>query len=126
MRLLLDTHALIWAMAQSRSLSSRVAALLADRTNTILVSVASAYEIEFKRPRSPELGGLPADLDGAVEAMEFDWLHVTPTHATTAGRLPRLHGDPFDRLIVAQALTEQATVLTRDPLIARYGAPVIW
>jgi PIN domain nuclease of toxin-antitoxin system len=126
MRLILDTHAFIWALAQSSRLSPRVAALISDRANEILVSAVCAYEIEFKRARSHELAGLPADLGAAVEEMDFDWLPVSHLHATTAGRLPRLHGDPFDRLIVAQALIEQATVITRDALIGPYGAPVFW
>jgi PIN domain nuclease of toxin-antitoxin system len=126
MKLLLDTHAFIWTLAQSDRLSMRVAGLVRDRANTVLVSAACAYEIEFKRSRSPELALLPADLGAAVIVMDFDWLPITPTHATIAGRLPRLHGDPFDRLLVAQALQEQATLVTRDPLIAPYGAPVVW
>ncbi len=126
MKLLLDTHALVWALAASSRLSGRGRALLSDRGNRVLVSTASAYEIEFKRSRSAELSGLPADLAEGVALLDFEWLPIHHQHAVTAGRLPRLHGDPFDRLIVAQALVERATVLTRDPLIAPYGAPVAW
>jgi PIN domain nuclease of toxin-antitoxin system len=126
MRLLLDTHAFVWAMAQSRLLSPRAAALMEDGANIVWVSVASAYEIEFKRSRDPVLSALPADLDEAVRLLGFEWLSLHPAHAVSAGRLPRLHGDPFDRMLAAQALVENATLLTRDPLVAAYGPVVAW
>ncbi len=126
MKLLIDTHVLIWALQNTAQLPSRVITLLADGTNEVLVSAGSAYEIEFKRARSQELTGLPADLEAAAEAMGFDWLPVSPAHAVMAGRLPRIHGDPFDRIIVAQALTENATIVSRDPFIEPYGVPVLW
>jgi PIN domain nuclease of toxin-antitoxin system len=125
-KLLLDTHAFVWAIAQSRLLSARAASLMADDANIVWVSAVSAYEIEYKRRRDPVLSRLPADLDEAVKLQGFEWLAVQPAHATTAGRLPRLHGDPFDRMLAAQALAEQATLLTRDPLVAAYGPVVAW
>ncbi|MDR7116799.1 type II toxin-antitoxin system VapC family toxin [Caulobacter sp. BE254] len=126
MKLLLDTHALIWALAQSRRLPPRLAALLMDTDNDVLVSVACAYEIEFKRSRSAELGLLPADIEDAVRRLDFAWLPVDARHAVVAGRLPRQHGDPFDRLIAAQGLVENATVITRDPQLVVYGVPTLW
>jgi PIN domain nuclease of toxin-antitoxin system len=125
-KLLLDTHAFVWAIAQSRLLSARAASLMADDTNIVWVSAVSAYEIEYKRRRDPVLSMLPADLDEAVNLQGFEWLAVQPAHAIAAGRLPRLHGDPFDRMLAAQALAEQATLLTRDPLVAAYGPVVAW
>jgi PIN domain nuclease of toxin-antitoxin system len=124
--LLLDTHAFVWAIAQSRLLSARAASLMQDGANTVWVSAVSAYEIEFKRRRDPVLSVLPADLDEAVGLQGFEWLALQPAHAVAAGRLPRLHGDPFDRMLAAQALVEQATLLTRDPLVAAYGPVVAW
>lgn len=126
MKLLIDTHVLIWALADSRYLSKRAARLLADGSNDVLVSAGSAYEIEFKRARSEELSSLPADLRSAAESMGLRWLPISSEHAIMAGRLPRLHGDPFDRMIVAQALVENATVVSCDALIAPYGVPVLW
>jgi PIN domain nuclease of toxin-antitoxin system len=126
MKLLLDTHALVWALAQSHRLPSRLAALLRNADNDVLVSVACAYEIEFTRPRSAELGLLPADIEDAVRALDFAWLPVDARHAVVAGRLPRQHGDPFDRLIAAQGLVENATVITRDPQLVVYGVPTLW
>jgi len=126
MKLILDTHLLIWALSRSMRLPLRVHALLSDKRHQVLASALNAYEIEFKRQRSDELAGLPAELHAATSAMGFEWLPVLPQHAVAAGRLPYLHGDPFDRLLVGQALTEQATIVTKDPWIAPYGAPVIW
>lgn len=126
MSLILDTHAFIWAIGQPRLLSRRATALLTDRANRVWVSTVSAYEIEFKRDRDAILAALPADLDEAIRLHGFEWLALSPAHAVTAGRLPRLHGDPFDRMLAAQALVEQATLLTRDPLVAAYGPVVAW
>jgi PIN domain nuclease of toxin-antitoxin system len=125
-KLLLDTHAFIWAIARSHLLSSRAASLIQDIDNLVLVSAVSAYEIEFKRARDPVLAALPADLDEAMVLQGFDWLPVSPAHAVAAGRLPRLSGDPFDRMLAAQALTENATILTRDPLVVAYGPVAAW
>jgi PIN domain nuclease of toxin-antitoxin system len=126
MKLLLDTHVFVWTTIQTVRLSGRAKSLISDRANVVLVSAISAYELEFKRPRDALLSLMPTDLGEAVQAQDFEWLPLTPEHATVAGRLPRLHGDPFDRLLAAQALVEQAVVVTRDPLIAPYGAPVAW
>lgn len=126
MKLLLDTHVLIWALGASSRLSDRVAGLLRDLGNDVMVSAACAYEVEFKRQRSAELAALPADVENAVHELGFRWLPVDARHAAAAGRLPRLHGDPFDRMIAAQGLVETATVVTRDPAVAAYGVPTVW
>ncbi len=126
MKLLLDTHALVWSLTRSDRLPARVQDLLSDRSNRVLASALNAYEIEFKRQRSEALAGLPAEIQAGAIAMGFEWLPVLAEHAVAAGRLPRLHGDPFDRLLVGQALVEQATIVTRDAWIAPYGAPVAW
>jgi len=125
-KLLLDTHVVIWALGEPALIPAHVGDLVTDPANEVLVSAVSGYEIEFKRPRSAELSRLPADLRSAVETVGFFWLPITEVHAITAGRLPRLHGDPFDRLLAAQGLTEAASVVTVDPLIAPYGVPTIW
>ena len=126
MKLLLDTHVLIWAAVEQARLSPRVTSLLTHRGNTILVSAASAYEIEFKRSRDAELMRLPLDLQSAVDAMDFVWLPVGADHAIAAGRLPRLHGDPLDRILIAQALVEHAALVTLDSRLPAYGATIIW
>lgn len=126
MKLLLDTHALIWALGCSRRLPAKVIGLLEDPENMVLVSAACAYEIEFKRLRDVEIAALPTDIETAVQSLDFQWLAIDARHAVTAGRLERLHGDPFDRMIAAQAMVENATVVTRDPAVAAYGVPTIW
>jgi PIN domain nuclease of toxin-antitoxin system len=126
MKLLLDTHAFIWAAIEPDRLSPRVRELLSDRVNTVLLSAASAYEIEFKRARDPVLMRLPPDIEMAGAAMGFSWLAITSGHAATAGRLPRLHGDPFDRIPLAQGLSETAPLVSIDSRLPAYGAPIIW
>jgi len=126
MKLLLDTHAFVWAMAQSKLLSFKAANLIKDGGNDVWVSSVSAYEIEYKRRRDTVLASLPVDLDEAVRRLGFAWLDLRSVHAVVAGRLPRLHGDPFDRLLAAQALVENATLVTCDPAVAAYGPVVAW
>ena len=126
MKLLLDTHALIWTLAESYRLPDRVAALLRDRSNDIWVSAVSGYEMEFKRPRSPEIASLPDDIESGATSIGFQWLPLEARHAISAGRLPPLHRDPFDRLLIAQAFAEGASLVTRDPWMAPYGVPILW
>lgn len=126
MRLLLDTHALVWSASESERLSSEARRLIAEPANDRWVSVASAYEIEFKRNRDPALARLPHDLNDLRAALIFDWLPIDQKHATLAGRLPHHHGDPWDRLIVAQALSDDLTILSVDPALSLYGARVEW
>jgi PIN domain nuclease of toxin-antitoxin system len=126
MRLLLDTHVLVWATMESHRLSSQARRLIADPDNDRFVSPATAYEIEFKRSRDAELGRMPMDLDDLRGPLVFDWLPIDEHHAVRAGKLPRHHGDPWDRLIVAQALAEDLVVVSIDPALARYGARTQW
>jgi PIN domain nuclease of toxin-antitoxin system len=126
MKLLIDTHVFVWATVQPDLLSSRARATLDDADNEILLSTVSAYEIELKRDRDPALQRIPADLDLAVRAQQIHWLGVSQEHASTAGRLARLHGDPFDRIIIAQAFIERATLISRDRWFGAYGVPLIW
>ena len=126
MKLLLDTHALIWVLNGSDKLSTRADDALGDFENEVWVSAVSGYEIEFKRSRSAELAALPADIEDAARETGFNWLAVEARHAVSAGRLPILHRDPFDRILVAQALGENATLVTCDPWIAPYGVPTLW
>ncbi|MDO9336131.1 MAG: type II toxin-antitoxin system VapC family toxin [Caulobacter sp.] len=126
MRLLLDTHVLIWAARDPGRLSERVRDLLQDPGNDLFVSVVAAYEIEFKRDRDPDVSALPAQLTPILQQMDMEWLLLTNRHAALAGKLPRIHGDPFDRFIIAQAKIEEAGLVTKDAKIAAYGIPTIW
>jgi PIN domain nuclease of toxin-antitoxin system len=124
--LLLDTHVLVWALTSTAKLSRRAADGLTNEANRVLVSAVSAYEIEFKRDRSEELGRAPPDLIETTQSMGFEWIDLTPGHCLAAGRLPRLHGDPFDRLLAAQALAENVSLVTADRQIRAYGVPTLW
>lgn len=126
MRLLLDTHALIWALGMVEKLPRAVIDLLSDPDNERWVSAVSAYEIEYKRDRNYVLGRLPRDLQAAAKVLNAEWLDVTPMHAGAAARLDLVHRDPWDRIIAAQAMAEGLVVVTRDPAIASMGAAVVW
>jgi len=124
--LILDGHVLVWAATARARLSSGAIRALADRANRVFVSVVTAYELEFKRSRDPLLSALPANLDEAVTGQSFEWLALSAAHAALAGRLPRHHGDPFDRLIIAQAFELGAAVVGADRAFPPYGVPMIW
>jgi len=126
MKLLADTHVLVWAFTDPGALSRRARALLENLANEILFSAVSAYEIEFKRPLDPMLGALPLDLEAAVAAEGFGWRPILVQDAIVAGRLPRHHGGPWDRLLVAQALREGAPLISRDDKLADFGVSLIW
>ncbi len=126
MRLLLDTHTLIWSGLRSMKLSPTARGLISDPDNDRWVSTVSAYEIEYKRPFDSELRRLPADLGNLRDMIVFDWLSLDVVHAVQAGRLAPLHKDPWDRIIVAQAMLENLTIVSRDPALAAYGVPVLW
>ncbi len=124
MRLLLDTHLLLWAAARSRRLSVAARRLIADADNDLLFSAASFREVAIKH--SPGRADFRVDarllkrglLDNDQE------LSISSEHASTTEGLPPLHKDPFDRLLLAQAITEGVTLLTSDATVAGYPAPV--
>lgn len=124
MRVLLDTHALLWALAGSPRLSRAARRVVEDEGNEILVSAVSAWEIEIKRA----LGRLtaPTDLESALEDVSFARLPFGFAAVRQLGALPPLHHDPFDRMLVAQALEEGVPIVTRDREVARYPIQTIW
>ncbi len=121
MRLLLDTHALIWAAEERLGGAARTA--IEGAADEVFVSTASVWEIEIKRA----LGRLhtPADVAGLVDESGFERLSITFEHASAAGRLPLLHGDPFDRMLVAQARVEGLTLATADEQLQRYDVQTL-
>ena len=123
MKLLLDTQALLWWLADSPHLRQAARSLIADGNNTIYVSAASAWEIEIKRA----LGKLraPDNLEETLARERFLELPVQMTHTTTLRTLPPVHRDPFDRLLVAQAQFERLSLVTSDSVLGRYGVPII-
>jgi len=126
MKLLIDSHALVWSATERSSLGMMAREAITDPSNQVLVSAITAYELELKRLRDPLLARLPDDLDAAVRGQGFEWLAVMPEHASEAAKLPRLHGDPFDRIIIAQAFVEGAVVVSADRWFPGYGVPLLW
>jgi PIN domain nuclease of toxin-antitoxin system len=122
MRLLLDTHALLWWLADE-GLQPQAQDAIADPANLVAISAATAWEISIKKA----LGKLaaPDDLEQQVQAGGLVPLPISIGHGIAAGRLPRHHEDPFDRMLIAQALAEGLTIVTRDKRFADYGVPVL-
>lgn len=128
MTFLLDTHILIWAALRTRKLPPVVAALMADTENEILVSAASAWEIATK-VRLGKLAGaeeLERDFMVVVPRAGYRLLAIEPELALRAGRLLGSHGDPFDRMIAAQALQLDIPVISADPKLDTFGVRRIW
>jgi PIN domain nuclease of toxin-antitoxin system len=123
MRLLLDTHVLLWWLANNPRLSAYARAVIADSDNQVFVSAVSAWEIEIKRA----IGKLeaPEDLLGAIAANDFERLDIKIEHSLWLRELPLHHNDPFDRMLIAQALYEDLTLLSGDKKIALYEVPKI-
>jgi PIN domain nuclease of toxin-antitoxin system len=122
--ILLDTHALLWSLGDTDRLSSVARDVLSKGDVPAYVSVASVWEIAIKRA-SGKLKA-PDDLLEQVAAARFSELGVTFKHAMLAGALPPHHGDPFDRMLVAQARSEKLTLVTSDARLAAYDVPVLW
>jgi PIN domain nuclease of toxin-antitoxin system len=118
-RLLLDTHTLLWWLADDARLGPQARSLIADAHNEVCVSAASLWEISIKKALGKLTG--PDGLDNIVEQEGFSKLPITLFHAEQAGALPALHRDPFDRMLVSQARSEGMEVLTRDAALAGYG-----
>lgn len=129
MRLLLDTHIALWAITDHPSLGDHARGLIEDPDNQVVVSAVTIWEIAIKhtlRPTGPN--GMPIDGRQALgwfQAAEFELLSIAPKHTAAIDTLPPLHADPFDRLLVAQALTEPLRLLTRDRRIAAYSDLVL-
>ncbi len=123
MRLLLDTHALLWWLAGGDELSAAAFEAIAASSSIVHVSAVSAWEMSIKRAK----GRLesPTDLVDAMAANGFAELAINVAHAELAGALPPHHADPFDRLLIAQARIEGLTIVTRDPAFEVYGIPLL-
>lgn len=126
MKLLLDTHVLVWWWNDPARLSKAAHAAIGKESNQVLISAGSCYEIDYKRDKSDELNRLPRSLEDAVLTEGFEWLAITPRHATEAACLPRHHRDPWDRLLVGQARIERAVLVTADSWISAYGVQTLW
>ena len=122
--LLLDTHAFVWSVGAPDRLSEDARAAVTDRTHTVLVSAASAWELATRSRlgKMPEAAVLVARYERLVDELQARHLPVSPTHALLAGGLDWAHRDPFDRMLAAQALHEGATLVTRDRALLDFAA----
>ena len=118
MNLLLDTHALLWWLEDNPKLSDEARTEIGDSDSDVYVSAASAWEISIKSTAGKLKMGNP--LEDEMKINDFKSLPISIAHATAAGQLPRHHGDPFDRMLVAQAQLEKLTLITRDQEIMKY------
>jgi PIN domain nuclease of toxin-antitoxin system len=123
MRLLVDTHVFIWWDDSAAALSRDLREALTDPTNEVYVSAATVWEIAIKR-RSGKIN-FAGEIVAAVAANGFQPLAIAPQHAEHAGGLPFHHSDPFDRLLVAQAMLEGLVLATQDRKILLYGVAVL-
>lgn len=128
MSYLLDTHTLLWWLFDDQELSRSARSIVEDRENVVFVSSASAWEIATKH----RLGRLTAadqlvqDLDGWIAKAGFEELPITLRHAARAGRFPQDHRDPFDRMLAAQSLIEDLTLISLDQALDQFGVARIW
>ncbi|MGH9172855.1 MAG: type II toxin-antitoxin system VapC family toxin [Vicinamibacterales bacterium] len=128
MRLLLDTHAYLWWLGGDGALPQRVRALIDDLQNLVLVSAASAWEIATKHRigKLPGAAAIVADIEASVRRQGFEPLSVTMRHGQRAGSLPGHHRDPFDRMLIAQAILEDCVVVSNEKLFDNYGVDRLW
>jgi PIN domain nuclease of toxin-antitoxin system len=122
MRLILDTHILIWLLEGNSQLSSQARLLIEDETNELLVSIASLWEIAIKCNLGRLNIGMPfeAFLQQKVDPEEFQILPIQPEHLVEVARLPLHHRDPFDRLLIAQAIAENLSIVSADGMFDAY------
>ncbi|MBD2254961.1 type II toxin-antitoxin system VapC family toxin [Nostoc parmelioides] len=123
MELLLDTCALIWSLEDNPCLLPEVRQQIIDPSNNVFVSAASVWEIEIKRKK----GQLktPENLLEVITYSQFSFLPITEHHAVKAAALPEHHKDPFDRLLIAQAILEKMIIVTSDTKFGQYGVAVL-
>lgn len=121
MRRFLDTHILIWSLSAPEKLAKHVRSTIEDGANDVLVSVASLWEIAIKQRLAKMSADLPVILT-AIQQAEFRILAIAPEHLLSFVGLPMHHCDPFDRLLVAQAMAEDATLISEDRIMGLYPA----
>ncbi len=125
MRLLLDTHILIWATSESRRLNAATLSLITDNQTELFFSAASIWEIAIKYGNSRETFGVePLLFRKTLLEEAYEELAVTGAHGAAVAALPPIHKDPFDRMLAAQAAAENILLLTGDPVLARYPGPI--
>lgn len=124
--LLLDTHIVLWLVRGSPRLPRNIRAAIANPGNTVFVSAVSIWEIVIKHAQGRRADfEMPNNLESSIDAAGFYRLPVNFTHALEVASLPLLHDDPFDRMLVAQAMVENLTLVTADSAILRYNVTML-
>ncbi len=128
MRLLLDTHALLWALDGNARLSAAARVAIGDTDNVLLISSVSAFEIttKFRIGKLPEFVAIARDFPAILAELDYEPLSVRLDHAALAGAIDHAHGDPFDRLLAAQARIERVPIVSNDTLLDELGAERLW
>ena len=128
MRLLLDTHTFIWWFAGNARLSASARQAIADEDNDVLISAASAWEIatKYRARRLPDAEGLAEDITGHIADENFEGLPITVLDAARAGALQGPLRDPFDRMLIAQALGRNLVLISIETLFDHYGIRRLW
>ena len=124
-RLLLDTHAFLWWLADSRKLKPDARTAIAEPSALVHVSAATIWEIAIKA-RLGKVNPGTKHVDEEIDANNFLELGISAHHAVSAGNLPLHHDDPFDRMLIAQARLEELTIVTHDRAFAAYKVPILW
>ena len=125
MRLLLDTRVLLWTIVESRRLSAAARALIGEPDNELTFSSASLWEVAIKAGRGRDDFRIDvSSLRRSLFDNEYAELPMTGAHAVALRSLPAIHRDPFDRMLVAQAIVEGLTLVTSDPAVAKYSGPI--
>jgi PIN domain nuclease of toxin-antitoxin system len=122
-RLLLDTHAFLWWLFDDPALGADARQMIGEPRNQVLVSAASIWEISIKQAKG--MLKAPEDLEVLVEDEGFTKLPISLFHGQQAGKLPEIHRDPFDRMLIAQAQAEGLELVTADGIIPQYGVRVV-
>ena len=128
MRVLLDTHAFLWWVADSRKLSASAHTAVGDEDNEIFVSAASAWEIatKYRLGKLPGAEAVALDIMGAIDDQGFEKLPIGVEDAARAGALPGIHRDPFDRVLIAQAMRRNLVLISNESRFDQYGVRRLW
>ena len=128
MRVLLDTHAFLWWVADSTKLSASAHRAIGDEDNDVFVSAASAWEIATKHRlgKLPGAEALAVDIMGAIDDQGFEKLPIGVEDAARAGALPGIHRDPFDRVLIAQAMRRNLVLISNESRFDQYGVRRLW
>jgi PIN domain nuclease of toxin-antitoxin system len=128
LKLLLDTHALLWALDGNHKLSASARAAIGREASELLISSVSAFEIttKYRIGKLPEFAVIARDFPAVLDQLDYSPLPVSMAHAALAGTLDHPHGDPFDRLLIAQARIERVPIISNEALFDEFGVERIW